>query len=543
MDMPVRQRRGSESNRGKIAPVQQTSQPLVYPAPANGLVTAIGLTEATEGAASMASNWIPTLKGLRIRGGSEKRGLLSLPLPIGSMFTYKFGSNHKMFAANANALYDVTSPPAPPAEASVVVSGLTSGEWMTFQHTTPGGSFLCCFNGTDPRMIFDGTSWGTTPAITFTDSTTSADIGAAFLLKGRQFLIKSGTFDAYYLGVNSIGGAAAVFPLGGVMKQGGGLLTGFSWSPESGDGMSALCCFVSTEGEIAVYEGDDPTTAASWRLRGVYSIGKPLGKLAFIRAGGDIFICTATGLIPLSQVFQRDRDTVSLSALSRPIDNIWRRVAETVSYGWSLTAWPERSLVFVAFPFTAAEPDTTFVINVKTNKWSIIVGWQAMAYCAFQGQLYFGDAANGGSSSGGIWHADATGSDDGRPFKAVYLSHFMPAGGFGRRSRATLAHMYFEGKVNPIVYLFARANGDVTEPSGPAVTQANPAISEWDIGKWDEALWDAASPKTKIQRRQNVRATGDTLALGCVVTSGGSTPLDLEIDMGVLQVAGGESSA
>jgi hypothetical protein len=543
MDMPVRQWRISENNRGKIAPVQQTSQPLVYPAPANGLVTAIGLAEATEGAASMATNWLPTLKGLRIRGGSEKRGLLSLSLPIGSMFTYKFGSNQKMFAANANAIYDVTSPPAPPATVSPVVSGLTSGEWMTFQHTTTGGSFLCCFNGTDPRQVYDGASWATTPAITFSDATTSADIGAAFLFKQRQFLIKSGTFDAYYLGVNSIGGAAAVFPLGGVMKQGGGLLTGFTWSPESGDGLNMLACFVSTEGEIAVYAGDDPSTADSWGLQGVYSIGKPLGKNAVIRAGGDVFICTATGLIPLSQVFQRDRDTVSLSALSRPIDDIWRRIAETVSYGWSLTAWTEKSLVFVSFPFTAADPDTTFVLNVKTNKWSIVSGWQAMAYCAFQGQLYFGDAANGSSSNGGIWHADATGSDDGRPFKAVYLSHFMPAGGFGRRARAMLAHMYFEGKVNPIVSLFARADGNRTDPTGPDVTQAGEIVSEWDAGKWDEALWDVGTTTTKIQRRQNVRATGDALALGCVVTSGGSTPLDLEIDMGVLQVAGGEGSA
>jgi hypothetical protein len=426
---------------------------------------------------------------------------------------------------------------------------MTSGEWMTFQHTTTGGSFLCCFNGTDPRQIYNGTAWTTEPAITVTttDTTTEPDtitvtdigdqIGAAFLFKQRQFLIKSGTMDAYYLGVNSIGGEAAVFPLGGVMKKGGGLLTGFTWSPESGDGLNMLCCFVSTEGEIAVYQGDDPSVAASWALKGVYSIGKPLGKNAFIQAGGDILIATVTGLIPLSQVFQRDRDTVALSALSRAIDDRWQNVARSVSFGWSITAWPEKSLVFVSFPFTASEPDTTFVLNVQTNKWSLITNWQAMAYCAFQGQLYFGD------NVGVIWHADATGSDNGAPFKAVYLSHFMPAGGFGRRSQATLAHMYFQGKVNPVVYLFARANGDITEPSGPAVTLQNPAVSEWDVGKWDEALWDAAAPKVKIQRRQNVRATGDTLALGCVVTSGGSTPLDLEIDMGVLQVAGGESSA
>jgi hypothetical protein len=537
MDMPVRPWRVPESNRGKIAPVQQSSQPLVYPAPVNGLITATSLADATEGAASMATNWIPTLKGMRIRGGSVRRAMLDDTFPIASMFTYKFGATHAMFAATQSAIYDVSSPEDPEVEVAAAVGSQTSGEWMTFQHTTTGGSFLCCFNGTDDRQVYNGTTWVTTPAITFSDSTTSADIGAAFLFKQRQFLIKSGSMDAYYLGVNSIGGAAAVFPLGGVLKRGGGLLTGFTWSPESGDGLNMLCCFVSSEGEIAVYQGDDPSVAASWALKGVYSIGRPLGKLAFIQAGGDILIATTVGLIPLSQVFQRDRDTVALSALSRSIDDIWQNVARSVSSGWALTAWPEKSLVFISFPFTAAEPDTTFVLNVKTNKWGLVSGWQAMAYCAFQGLLYFGD------NDGSIWSADASGSDDGMPFKAVYLSHFMPAGGFGRRARATLAHMYFEGKVNPIVYLFARANGDITEPTGPAVTQQNPAISEWDVGQWDEALWDAATPKTKIQRRQNVRATGDTLALGCVVTSGGSTPLDLEIDMGVLQVAGGESSA
>jgi hypothetical protein len=82
MDVPVRRWRIAESNRGKIAPVQQTSQPLVYPAPVNGLVTTVGLADAAVGAASMATNWIPTLKGMRIRGGSVKRAVLSLGLPI-----------------------------------------------------------------------------------------------------------------------------------------------------------------------------------------------------------------------------------------------------------------------------------------------------------------------------------------------------------------------------------------------------------------------------------------------------------------------------
>jgi hypothetical protein len=328
-----------------------------------------------------------------------------------------------------------------------------------------------------------------------------------------------------------------VFPLGGVLKRGGGLLTGFTWSPESGDGLNMLCCFVSTEGEIAVYQGDDPTVAASWALKGVYKISKPLGKNAFIQAGGDILICTMSGLIPLSQVFQRDRDTVSLAALSRPIEDDWRKVAEATPYGWSITVWEEKTLALVTFPFTQVAPDTTFVLNIQTGKWSTITGWRATSYASHQAALYFGDGA------GKIWQANTSGADDGMPFKAVYLSHFMPVGGFGRRAQATLAQMYFIGKVNPIVHLFARANGDTREPSGPEVTQVSPATAEWDVGKWDEALWDVGVDTTKVHKRQNVRATGDMLALGCVLTSGGSTPLQIDLDLGVLQIAAGESSA
>jgi hypothetical protein len=295
---------------------------------------------------------------------------------------------------------------------------------------------------------------------------------------------------------------------------------------------------MSTEGEIAVYGGDDPSLATEWGLKGIYKIAKPLGKNAFIQAGGDILICTVSGLIPLSQVLQRNRETINLAAISRPIEDDWREVTEMMPYGWSITAWGEKTLALVTFPFTPVAPDVTYVLNTQTSKWSLITGWQARAYASIQGSLYFGD------STGQIWQANQTGSDGGNPFKAIYLSHFMPADGFGRRAQATMAHMVFKGKTIPTIRLFARADGNTTEPTGPGVSERPPALSEWDVSKWDEGIWDAgAEDTTRVRRRQNVRATGDTLALGCVVTSGGPTALQLDIDMGVLQVAGGESSA
>lgn len=90
------------------------------------------------------------------------------------------------------------------------------------------------------NSVYNGTSWTTAPAITFTDGTTMAQLNYGWLFKNREFFLKNGTLDAYYLPVNAVGGAAALFPLGGVMKKGGSLLTGFSWSLESGDGLNDM---------------------------------------------------------------------------------------------------------------------------------------------------------------------------------------------------------------------------------------------------------------------------------------------------------------
>ncbi|MDX3929098.1 MAG: hypothetical protein QHC90_25270 [Shinella sp.] len=538
MRIAVRPGRIAQTNRGQVSVGSaQTSAPVTFPAPKQGLVTAVDMASQAPGSACVLRNWLPTLTGSRIRGGSRKAGLVADGGAIKSTFTYRYGNIERMFQATDAAIYNMTSPAAVPATTPADVSGLNGGDWCTFQHTTAGASFLACFNGADARRLYDGTSWTTTPAITFTDSTTMAQLNYGWLFKNREFFLKNATLDAYYLPVNQVGGAAKVFPLGGVLKKGGALLTGFSWSVESGDGMSDLCVFVSTEGEVAVYGGSNPDDANDFGLKGVYQIGKPLGKNAWIRAGGDVLIATVDGLMPISQVFQRDRDTLSLVSISRPIEDLWKLAANATGTGWTLTQWPEQNLVFVAFPDNAVVEDTTFVLNVLTGRWSIVTNWYANCYGTLQGGLFFG------SSGGYCWQADTGGTDDGKTFAAAYLSQFVPAGQFGQRTTATLAHMYFRAKTKPKVRLFARGDFDKSIPTFAGVSEGDTASSEWDVGLWDVAIWDGVSEQQTFDFRQNVRATGDILAIGCVVVSGGDIKLDVEIDLGTLQVSAGESSS
>ena len=439
--------------------------------------------------------------------------------------------------ATAAGIFDMTSPAAPPATTAAAVSGLGGGDWCTFMHANAGAAFLVCVNGADDRRLYNGTTWTTSPAITFTDGTTPAQLNCGWLFKNRQFFTKNATLDAYYLAVNAVGGPASVFPLGGVMKKGGSLMTGFSWSIESGDGLSDMCVFISTEGEVAVYSGSDPSNANDFALRGVYQIGKPLGKNCWLRAGSDVLVANVDGLTPISQVFTRDRQALSLVSISRPIEDLWKLAANATGSGWTLKPWPEQNLVFVSFPSNPVVDDTTFVLNVLTGKWSIISNWRANCFETLQGSLFFG------SVGGYCWQADVTGTDDGSPFSAVYLSQFLPAGNFGQRTTANLAHMYVRGKSKPKVKLFARADMDTSEPSFAQVSAGDAASSEWDVGLWDVAVWNGLSTMNKYSFRQNVRAVGDVLALGCVLVSGGPVRLDVEIDLGTLQVTAGENSA
>lgn len=538
MKMTVRPARIGQSNRGSVSVGQRvTSQPVTFPAPKGGLVTTMDIASQQPGTATVLRNFFPTLIGSRIRGGSIKEGLAADGGDITSAFKYKYGTNEKLFMATGTAIYNMTSPASPPTTTAADVSGLSGGNWCTFQHTNAGVSNLVCLNGADDRRLYNGTTWTTSPAITFVDGTTMPQLNYGWLFKNRQFFLKNATLDAYYLPVNAMGGAAVVFPLGGVMKKGGSLMTGFSWSLESGDGLSDLCVFVSTEGEVAVYAGDDPASASTFGLKGVYQIGKPLGKNAWIRAGGDILVATSDGLTPISQVFQRDRQALSLVSVSRPIEDDWKKAANATGGGWTLTQWSEQNLVFVTFPENSVVTDTTFVLNVLNGRWSTISNWRALCYATLQGGLFFG------SLDGYCWQGDITGTDDGMTFGAMYLSQFSPAGSFGQRANASLAHMYFRAKTAPQVLLFAKADYDKATPSFSSVTIGDTTSSEWDVGLWDVALWDGVSDQNRYQYRQNVRASGDMLAIGCVIISGGDVKLDVEVDLATLQVSIGEASA
>ena len=71
--------------------------------------------------------------------------------------------NGKLFAANGGNIYDVSGSGAVGAAVS---TGHSNDRWQYAQIGTAAGQFVRLVNGDDTPLIYDGSTWGTTPAIT-----------------------------------------------------------------------------------------------------------------------------------------------------------------------------------------------------------------------------------------------------------------------------------------------------------------------------------------------------------------------------------------
>src|SRR5690606_19735013 len=135
------------------------------------------------------------------------------------------------------------------------------------------------------------------PGVTFPDGLTTADMSYVWAFKNRLWFAQKDSLNVWYMDEpDAVGGAPVVYPMGGILTVGGGVLWGDSWSMGTGaaGGLSDQMVVTSTEGEVAVFQGSYPGAGLSdWQHVGTYRIGRPLGNRAHFRGGGDIAVATS----------------------------------------------------------------------------------------------------------------------------------------------------------------------------------------------------------------------------------------------------------
>jgi hypothetical protein len=468
---------------------------VTIPAPTRGIVMSENEAYMQPGSAVVMDNWRPTMRGASLRGGCVTWCQLPETTPVISMFEYNAPNSDKMFAANINKVYDVTT-----TTAAEIANGRTSGNYAAAQIANQGGNFLVAVNDAgDPVLRFDGTSWesmgtgyvppGGKPSaidvdlVKYPDALVDDGQGLVYVWKyrNRLFFIERDSMNAWYLPLNAVGGQLDMIPLSGGASRGGKLLFGCTWSIDAGDGVDDKCCFFTTEGEVLVFTGSDPSNAANWRQEGRYGISPPLGMNAHAPIGGDVVIMTVDGIIPLSGAITKDRSELELAAITRNIKPMWREeVNDKREHPWTLKKWDEYGGLFVTLPGGLPGKYRCLVANLATGAWCRYTGWDAMCWGKMDESLFFGTQA------GKIMQCDRTGYDDGQPYLATLV------GGWEMFQSPSQTVTWRQSRVS-----FAARRGEPFAPQISATTDyvvtlpppppAGPDLAVSDV--WDEGMW------------------------------------------------------
>lgn len=525
--------------RRQTRPKPRKSTPKKWPAPVAGWVANRALADPTSidgPGAAVLENFFPKATTVALRRGSRTVARLGMETgSVPALFSYNNGTNEKLFAATTTTIYDISGIPsssAPKLDEAItgtaVLGGKTSGAWIVVQFATTGGVYLIGVNGKDQGFRYDGSSFaplsgGTAPTITFPNGLTSADMAFVWVYKNRLFFARKGTMEFYYLPVDSVGGTASVFPLGGVFGQGGELLFGAAWSLDSsGDaGLSEQCVFVSSEGEVAVYQGADPSSATDWSRVGIYRIGAPLGRRAFFRGGGDLAIGTTVGLVPLSKAISLDVTALNSATVSYKIADAWSEAVASGASDWQAFIWAEAKMAIIA-PRAPNAVSPLFVSNTETGAWARFTGWDAQSFQTYKGRLFFG------TSDGRVVVAGASGDDDGLTYTGTLLPLFEDMDAPLSTKIPTVGRARVMANVRIVDRLTFTTEFNLSPPPPPDAA-VGVLLSTWDFGIWGQSIWNDGRPSVINQEWRSLGGTGYSVSLWYQVTSGAQAPLDAEV--------------
>ena len=458
---------------------RRTARQYSLPAPTGGWNARDNIAAMPPLDAVILDNWFPSTGYLQVRNGNTEFADGVGTGSVYALLAYSSATANELFAASETNIYDITSG----GTASSVVASMSNGQWQYVNYTTSGGSFLLAVNGADTPRQYDGTTWS---ASAISGLTTSTLINI-WVHKNRIWFVQKNTLTAWYLGTAAIAGAATACPLGAVFQLGGELIAGGSWSRDGGDGMDDLQVFITSNGEVAVYQGTDPADAATWALVGVFRIGRPIGYRCMEKFGADLIVVTDQGYLPLSQVLRLDPSQAEAQAISDKIRDAVSEAARDygANFGWQAISYPKGNWGLFNVPTSEGEQAEQHVVNVLTGSWCRFIGMNAVCWEVFDEDLYFG------GQNGFVYKADDGQSDDGNPVVADCLQAFTDAGMPGEMKRYTMLRPLLRSDGSLGITLQFNVDYQINVP-GADPTPGIASGPVWDVALWNVSYWAGA---------------------------------------------------
>lgn len=459
------------------ARMQPITTAITVPSPVGGLNSRDPLSKMRPDDALVLENFICRPTHIELRKGQKV--FATLPSVVGAvkaLLPYRNGTSNKLFACTDSGIFDVTA-------GGVINSSdraCTNGEWMAVNAANAGIRYLLAVNGVDKAVYYDGT-WHEA----LITGVNSANLTTIAFHNFRAYFTERGTLSFWFLAVNAVQGAAQEFPLANVFKKGGYLQAISNWSVDSGTGADDYAVFLTSEGEIAVYKGFDPSNADNWQLVGVYELPKPVGKKCFYRQGGELLVITQSGIVSVSKMLQSiavDR-TTSVSDKTRGELSELATTGKSL-FGWEMLRYSEEDLLIVNAPNASPEKTVQMCMNTLTGAWSKFKGMKANCLAELDGKLFYGENAR-------VVQA-LTGTDDfGANITATAKTAFNYFGSGVRQKhiKAIRPNFYLTKKM--VVNFAISPNFQVDDVITQSSTSPN-GISLYNTSRWNQAYWAGA---------------------------------------------------
>ena len=373
----------------------------------------------------------------------------------------------------------------------VTITGATESNYNgTYVIDVTGSTTFTYTMATAPAA--DATVVGSYTTIGITGVNSNTFIGVN-LFKNRLYFTQKDALACWYLDVDAIGGPASPLYFGGIARNAGYLQAMGTWTLDAGQGADDYAVFVTSMGEVIVFNGTDPDNADTWALKGVWQLGQTFNRRCFYKFAGDLLLLTQDGLVPLASALQSSR----LDPRVNLTDKIYFAVSQAASlykdlFGWQINYYASSNMLILSIPTSTGMEQ--FVMHNITKAWGRFTGIQG--YCwevSGEAEMHFG-----GDGYVGIFYDGY--SDNGANITATAqqaYSYFESAGQLKRFMMVRPILQSTGGVPNVVCGLSV----DFDTQSQLGQVQFNPTTltdGVWDASRWDNANWSGGLITTKI---------------------------------------------
>jgi hypothetical protein len=311
------------------------------------------------------------------------------------------------------------------------------------------------------------------------------------LFKNRLYFTEENSMRVWYLPVNSIAGVAEPLEFGGIARNGGFIQAMATWTIDAGQGADDYAVFVTSMGEIIVFNGTDPDSSTTWALKGVWQLGYVFARRCFYKFSGDILLLTQDGLVPLASALQSSR----LDPRVNLTDKIYYAISQAatlygINFGWQINYYASQNMLIINVPFNYGTQQ--FVMNTISKAWASFSDINANCWELSNEQMYFGSTG----FVGNFWNAY---SDNGSNINAEAQQAYSYFDARGQLKRFTMIRPIFQtDNGTPGVLVGINVDFATQNDLGTVSFNAqNASIGSWDNAIWDESQWGGTLSITK----------------------------------------------